>query len=105
MFYANSGAGASLIYPGEVNDGTKGYTSIGCDWMNAQNPVSSNDLIKDNSDLNNCHSDGEAVVGREYNPLERGWCRDQALRPNDFHATGPYLDAWTEGLWLLTFGT
>lgn len=51
-----------------------------------------------------CHPNGTRVPGREYNPLERQWCRDQALNPFKAVIVGPYLDAFINDLWLLTIG-
>ena len=40
VYFSNDGAGSAVVFPGELNDGTnEGYTSIGCDWMAANNPV------------------------------------------------------------------
>lgn len=66
-----------------------------------------------------CHPKGEMVPLREYNPLERAWCRDQverdmilasgksSLAAHNIKSTGPYIDtssAKESRLWVLTFG-
>jgi hypothetical protein len=103
IYFANSGAGSSLVYPGQVIDGRSSYESIGCDWMRAINnrtglPYGTNDDIK------RCHPQGTQVPGREYNPLERQWCRDQALNPDTTQIMGPYVNAFDPDLWLLAIG-
>jgi hypothetical protein len=103
IYFANSGAGSSLVYPGQVINGTSTFESIGCDWMRAINnhtglPYGTNDDIK------RCHPQGTRVPAREYNPLERQWCRDQALNPDTTQLVGPYVDAFHRDLWLLTIG-
>ena len=50
-----------------------------------------------------CHPNGTVVPTREYNPMERAWCRDQAIDPSRVHSVGPYLGAWTK-MWLMTTG-
>ena len=45
-------------------------------------------------EISRCHPEGAQVPGREYNPLERKWCRDQALKPYSTTCVGPYVDAF-----------
>lgn len=74
-------------------------------------------FIGTRADIENCHKRGQVAPMREYNPIERGWCRDQVERNMDLAAgrtskaaanvmsTGPYLDALSsDRLWVLTFG-
>ena len=76
-----------------------------------------NKFIASRQSIANCHDRGTVAPMREYNPLERGWCRDQVERDmnvasgkssraaDNIMSTGPYLDALsTERLWVLTFG-
>jgi len=103
IYLANSGAGSSLVFPGHVIDGTSSYASVGCDWMRQTNP--NTDLpFATEEEISRCHPEGTLVPGREYNPLERQWCRDQTLAPNSTTCVGPYVDAFVDDLWLLTFG-
>eukprot|EP00540_Astrosyne_radiata_P023968 CAMPEP_0116853774 /NCGR_PEP_ID=MMETSP0418-20121206/18145_1 /TAXON_ID=1158023 /ORGANISM="Astrosyne radiata, Strain 13vi08-1A" /LENGTH=143 /DNA_ID=CAMNT_0004486305 /DNA_START=30 /DNA_END=461 /DNA_ORIENTATION=- len=54
---------------------------------------------------NRCHSNNnEKVSSGEYNPLERAWCRDQALNPEKAQIYGPYQDAFQPNLNVFTFG-
>ena len=92
------------------------YESIGCEWMYTTHPRT-NKFIGTRADIENCHKRGQVAPMREYNPIERGWCRDQVERDMDLAAgrtsvaaaniksTGPYLDALSsDRLWVLTFG-
>ena len=102
IYFANSGAGGSLAYPGSTRNGLSSYESIGCEWMREINPnTGSPDGTEE--EIQRCHPKGSQVPGREYNPLERQWCRDQALSPGKTQIAGPYVEAFT-GLWLLTVG-
>jgi Mg-chelatase subunit ChlD/HAMP domain-containing protein len=104
VYFFNDGAGASVVYPPAVIDGTSSYISIGCDWMlNSTNPHTDRPYATAEQAAR-CHRMGERVPAREYNPLERGWCRDQALAGGLSVITGPYLDAFQKDLWLITFG-
>jgi hypothetical protein len=103
IYFVNSGAGSSLVFPGHMIDGTSHYESVGCDWMRQTNPNTGLPFATD-EEISRCHPKGTLVSGREYNPLERQWCRDQALKHNSSTCVGPYLDAFVNDLWLLTFG-
>jgi hypothetical protein len=104
-FFSNAGAGSLVMFPHHETDGKSTYVSIGCDWMRALNPTNP-DLgpIASEEEIARCHPNGTVAPSREYNPLERGWCRDQALSPDKFHAVGPYQDAWDPTLWVITAG-
>ena len=105
FYFSNEGAGATVSFPADVRDGTLNYTSIGCDWMRNENLVSRNGApIGTNDEIRKCQDKGKTVFARRYNPLERAWCRDQALNPGQTRMSGPYLDASSEHLWLLTIG-
>lgn len=103
VYFANSGAGSSLVYPGYRIDGSSSYVSDGCDWMREINP-NTGMAYGSEEEIARCHPAGARVYGREYNPLERKWCRDQALNPGKAEIVGPYLDAFLNDLWLLTIG-
>uniref|UniRef100_A0A7S4IG44 Uncharacterized protein n=1 Tax=Odontella aurita TaxID=265563 RepID=A0A7S4IG44_9STRA len=104
MLFTNSGAGAGVIFPHSEMDGTEGYESIGCEWMLENNPLMPDEPIGTKEEISRCHPKGEIVSNREYNPLERGWCKDMAQNPWQVRFVGPYLDAWSEHLWLITVG-
>lgn len=104
VYFFNEGAGASVTYPAFVRDGSSSYVSEGCDWMiNNTNPRTGQPFATP-AQVARCHKEGDRVPGREYNALERGWCRDQALAGGRSVVAGPYLDAFHQSLWLLTFG-
>ena len=103
-YFANSGAGSVVSYPHVMSNGTSSFTSTGCEWMMESNPINPSRTIASPQEIQRCHPEGVRVNGREYNPLERGWCREQALNPHKTQNVGPYLDAFKKGLWLMTFG-
>ncbi len=104
-FFSNAGAGSLVQFPHYTIDGTSTYVSIGCDWMRSLNPTNP-DLgpIASEEEIARCHPNGTVVPSREYNTLERGWCREQALNPDKFLTDGPYQDAFNSEVWLLTAG-
>mmetsp|Transcript_18225 Transcript_18225/g.39386 ORF Transcript_18225/g.39386 Transcript_18225/m.39386 type:complete len:1769 (-) Transcript_18225:63-5369(-) len=104
--FSNSGAGSSMFFPHTELDSSSSYESIGCEWMRAPNPINPKlGPIGSDEEIARCHSAGTIVRTREYNPLERAWCRDQALDPSRLHSAGPYIDAWTtEKTWTMTAG-
>jgi len=116
IYFKNDGAGAVVRFPGIVFDGRSNYTSEGCDWMNDIHPRTRKP-IGTRREIENCHAQGVVVNTREYNPLERAWCRDQVMRDialadgrtskdqNHIMAAGPYKDGDSSGRnWVLTFG-
>ena len=106
IFFANAGAGSVITFPALVADGTMSpYISDGCDWAAVTNPRTGSPILS-NSERNNCHPSGDSVQQRDYNPMDRAWCKSQALQSNIFKTSfyGPYKDAWSENLWLITIG-
>jgi len=116
IFFANDGAGSTVTFPGHQYDGTVEYESIGCNWMRTTHPRNGQ-FIATLEEVQNCHTRGERAPMREYNPLERQWCRDQverdmllaegksSLTAQNIMSTGPYLDAASsDNMWVLTFG-
>ena len=108
VYLKNQGYGASLLFPSYANfhvgkKPTGSYKSIGCDWMRNIN-TKTNQRFAEEEEIARCHPEGDRVPTHEYNPLERGWCRDQALQQGRHHFEGPYRDAFQNDLWLLTFG-
>ena len=105
LYFANRGAGAVVHFPHYEIDGTGFYESVGCDWMRADNPLDpSLGPIGTEEEIALCHPEGTSVSSRKYNPLERGWCRDQALNPYRIQSNGPYLDAFSDRQWLMAAG-
>uniref|UniRef100_A0A7S4NFJ6 Uncharacterized protein n=1 Tax=Odontella aurita TaxID=265563 RepID=A0A7S4NFJ6_9STRA len=106
VFFANSGAGATAQFPHYEVDYTKTYISVGCDWMRKENPTKpgSGEPIGTEEEIARCHPNGTTVRNNLYNPLERGWCRDLALRPDKIQFIGPFLNVWQEHEWLMTIG-
>jgi hypothetical protein len=89
IFFHNGGAGASLYFPGVVLANPPSYISTGCDWMRAINPYT-NETYGTEFEISQCHKAGENVSIREYNPMERPFCRDIALDPSRVHWIGPF---------------
>ena len=80
------------------------YESVGCEWLAKPNPVDSSlGSIGQADEMTRCRPEGEMVSSRLYNPMERGWCRDQALNP---HRTflDTYIDAFNDNHWILSIG-
>mmetsp|Transcript_25294 Transcript_25294/g.50638 ORF Transcript_25294/g.50638 Transcript_25294/m.50638 type:complete len:1747 (-) Transcript_25294:50-5290(-) len=104
-YFSNEGAGSLMQFPHYEINGRSTYVSIGCDWMRELNPTNPElGPIASEEEIARCHPNGSIVPSREYNTLERGWCRDQALNPDKFLTVGPYQDAWDPTLWVVTAG-
>ena len=106
IYFANDGAGAVVNYPSKTLNSNGNYTSAGCAWMkDISHPhlTEINKTIGTTEQISRCHSRGSVVNNREYNPLERTWCQQQAIHPMRVHKQGPYLDAFSNE-WLMTFG-
>lgn len=71
--------------------------------MSEPNPFNPAKPIGTREEISQCHDDGENVRTRLYNPMERGWCRDQALNPHKAFVRVE-LDAWTTNHWALSLG-
>lgn len=104
VYFFNDGAGASVSYPAVLRDGRASYVSIGCDWMLDNLNPHTGIPFATASQAGRCHKDGEQVPGREYNALERLWCRDQALAGGSPVISGPFIDAFRSDAWILAFG-
>lgn len=92
VYFHNSGAGSVVKFPSfHWNmDNAPPYVSIGCDWMRSTNPRTGAPFATEN-DIARCHPNGTLVLSREYNPMERPWCRDFALNPDAIVWYGPFL--------------
>jgi hypothetical protein len=105
LYFNSMGAGASFIfpaYPRTIKDSY--YTSLGCDWMATPNPMDpSLGPIGTPEEISRCNKKGESVSSILYNPLERGWCRDQALNPHKTQVDA-VVDAFNGQEWLLSVG-
>jgi hypothetical protein len=103
VYFHNSGAGATIDYPGYVRIGNgKPYVSEGCDWMREINPRSLQPFATE-EEIARCHPAGSLVHQREYNPVERPWFKDFVLNSGEVRLFGPYR-AYGEGLSIITFG-
>ena len=106
--FANDGAGSAVQFPHyEIH--THGfYTSEGCDWMRQPNPFAPERSIGTERMIKRCHPAGARVSYRNYNPMEQGWCQQQAIEPSKVHSDGPHIDpSWygrDEQLWSLIVG-
>ena len=106
VYFANGGAGSSMVFPHLEINPTLSYTSIGCDWMESPNPLNRSQNIGTWEMIQRCHPKGEKVDRAESNPMETEWCRDQALNPHRTNQAGPFLDSSSseEGQWELFLG-
>ncbi|KAL3924455.1 MAG: hypothetical protein SGILL_001036 [Bacillariaceae sp.] len=103
LYFMNQGAGASVNYPHYSVSTQSTYTSIGCDWLLSPNPYDPTRTIGTDDMLTNCRPEGDVVSSRLYNPMERGFCREQALEPDRIFAS-TFENAWNPGEWLLVLG-
>ncbi|CAB9510337.1 expressed unknown protein [Seminavis robusta] len=105
VFFHNRGSGAAVSFPGRQRAPSSGYESVGCDWMAQPNPLRPHEPIGTPEEIAKCHPQGTFVHGREYNPVERDWCRKQVLKPNEYHFFGPYHPPRAPpGVWLFGLG-
>ncbi|KAI2498817.1 hypothetical protein MHU86_15670 [Fragilaria crotonensis] len=104
IYFANSGAGAFVSYPSISYEGQFSYTSEGCEWLLEPNPFDNSRTIGTEVMVDRCHPAGTEVATWFYNPLERAWCREQALDPTKVHFFGPYLDAFEPDSVLFSIG-
>ncbi|CAB9506473.1 expressed unknown protein [Seminavis robusta] len=102
--FANDGAGSCIQFPGVSINGTLSYISDGCDWMKSPNPYQPDRPIGTPEMIAKCHARGQIVYNREYNPMERPWCSQQALEPDTVHLVGPFPDAWNEQAQIVLLG-
>ena len=103
LYFRNSGAGSTVMFPHyPLSTGT--YISIGCEWMRMNNSYDETKPIAPEEEIKRCHPNGTTVSMREYNPLERAWCRDQALNPKKVHSSDLYLNSFDQRTWLITIG-
>ena len=103
VYFMNNGAGASITYPHYTMVPNSTYISAGCEWMNQPNPYDPSRTIGTQAMIDNCREEGVVVDTSLYNPMERQWCFEQALNPDEtIVSIGP--DAWDNGNWLLFFG-
>jgi hypothetical protein len=100
--FRNSGAGSELLFPAYTAVGTEHYISQGCEWMRTINPFTGKPYGT-LEEISRCRSEGEVVNERDYNPLERQWCADQALHPGKVRNFGPFRSS-ADFLWLISLG-
>jgi hypothetical protein len=100
--FHNSGAGSYLAFPSYTVDGTASYISSGCDWMAEINPFTDEPFATP-EEISRCHPNGTKVDERNYNPMERDWCADQALNPSEVRSFGPFRSS-SDNLWLIAVG-
>lgn len=107
IYFHNSGAGSQVLFPGFHWPGTNDtslYTSAGCDWMKTINPYTGRPLATP-EEIARCHPMGALVPQREYNAMERPWCKDFALQPDSVGWYGPYRSLDTSsGVVVMTVG-
>jgi hypothetical protein len=102
VYFFNSGAGAVLAFPGARIDENGHYVSSGCEWMREINPFTGLPF-GGQDEIDRCRPAGTKVSPRLHNPMEREFCRDQALHPGEVRLHGPFLDKlWGE--WRIAIG-
>jgi hypothetical protein len=85
MYFFNSGAGATLQYPGMISNRNFTYVSRGCEWMRSINNYTRRPYGTEEQ-IAQCHPAGTKVPGYEYNPWEEELFA--------FCATNPDLVYW-----------
>lgn len=103
LFFINSGAGASVNYPQYTVTYNGSYNSSGCEWMKQPNPLDPSRSIGNQEMIDRCHTAGEMVSTRAYNPMEREWCSFMALNPDSLVGLVG-ADSWNNNQYLLTLG-
>jgi hypothetical protein len=108
IYFSNSGAGATMVFPHYQLDTRYQYTSAGCSWLLDTHPLDSRRTIATLEEYERCranglHTTGNLLSSRLYNPMDRTWCANQALEPHKLHHVGPYKSAWTDQ-WLMMIG-
>ena len=88
VYFANQGVGATVNFPHYALDGNHSYVSTGCEWMKSPNPYDKSRPIGKQEEIDRCSENGTRLLARQYNPLERGWCQNQALRPEKILVEG-----------------
>jgi hypothetical protein len=101
--FLNNGAGAFINFPHYAVSTHSSFVSIGCDWLLSPNPYDPSRTIGTAEMIGKCHSAGATLSIRLYNPMEREWCRDMALKPETIQANA-WEDAWSPGDWILIVG-
>jgi hypothetical protein len=103
VYFHNSGAGATIEYPGYLREGNREpYVSGGCDWMGEINPHSGQPFATE-EEIARCHPAGTLVHQREYNPVERPWFKEFVLNSGEVRLFGPF-SANDYGIPIVTFG-
>mmetsp|Transcript_30884 Transcript_30884/g.92555 ORF Transcript_30884/g.92555 Transcript_30884/m.92555 type:complete len:1871 (-) Transcript_30884:814-6426(-) len=104
IFFANSGAGASVAFPQYEIDHTASYTSMGCEWLKETNPFDPSQNLGAEEEIARCKLKGTQVNNSLYNPLERGWFSEVAQDAGNLTYFGPFENAWAAGQWLFGVG-
>lgn len=104
VYFANQGVGATVSFPHYELSAQNTYTATGCEWMKEPNPYDPSRPIATQEEIDQCYPEGTVLSSREYSPLGRAWCRDQALEPERIVMDGPFLDAFVDDNWLVSSG-
>ena len=105
VYYHNSGAGATVVYPGNTQGVVvQDYTSDGCDWMRHNVNPHTGQYFGTTDDVQRCHPVGHNVSAREYNPMERAWCQNTALAAGDISWQGPIRQTTPGAVPVVTVG-
>lgn len=99
VFFHNSGAGASLLFPGQRMGASGGanvttYPSVGCEWMRNINAKTGKPFATQ-YEIDRCHPEGTNVSLREWNPMESDMTKQIVLNSEKIIWYGP-IQSWGE---------
>ncbi|MEM7477895.1 MAG: hypothetical protein AAF483_23155, partial [Planctomycetota bacterium] len=97
------------IHQKRVSVPSVAVSEIATDFFERFDPVDPSRTFATLEDFERCelggiHTNGNEISSRLYNPLDRAWCRDQALNPSKVHHEGPFVSAWSTSEWVMTIG-
>ena len=93
-----------MHYPGTIRmEATEIDVSSGCEWLSETNPFTGKPFGT-REQFSRCIPAEEVVPGRRYNPVQRPWYRDFALRHGNISWYGPYKAVGT-GVMFMSLGS
>ena len=93
VHFFNSGAGATVSYPGVYRNGLNlTYESQGCEWLRTLNNTITGEPLASEEEIARCHPKNSIVRGRDYNPVEREWFREAVTHRNEVYWFGPHKE-------------
>ena len=99
IHFVNDGhSGVTVSYPTRqtpVGPPTIPHEIVGCEWLRLPNPFDPSRPLMNQTQRGHCQTSPPTGL------LQQAFCRDQALRPNEYVLDGPYKE---EGEWMVRFG-